>query len=72
NLEAGAKCLKVTASAMTLEYAGNNKRTRLYRQEPFVVDCDGMPYLQYIMVMEDGWRKRHVKVIKVAGAGSPQ
>ncbi len=44
------------------ELADGGTRVRLYKEEPFVYDCDALPFAVYALSMTKGWHKQKVLV----------
>ena len=46
-------------------YRQKGIQARIYREEPFEYDCDGMEMNIYVMILKEGMIRRNIKIIKI-------
>lgn len=53
------------AEVICRRYEKSGVHTRIYREEPFVYDCDDITFHSYVMILKDGLIRRKVQVKEV-------
>ena len=65
NVEENKSLLMKKAFERKKELEDNKREAVVYREEPFVYDCDGVEFNVYIMIWKNGIRNSRVEIEKI-------